>query len=312
MIFRPVILVCPPRSGSTLLLETLSRSPDLWSVGGESHLVIEGIPRLHPRARGWESNRLGTADADPRTIRAVRRRFHAAVRDRDGRRPPVPPGDLRLLEKTPRNALRVPFLRAVFPGATFVYLHREPVETMSSMLDGWRSGRYVSYAGLPGWSGLPWSFLLVPGWSSLPHDDLPRIVAHQWATATEVLLDDLAAVPDERRYVVRYEELVSDPGRAIARLCRALGLRWDRPITGPLPPSSTTLAPPEPGKWRRNAAELEPMLTATAAVAARAAAAAEAMSPAAPARDVEGQHAVAGAGPVGAAEVSGGLQPLRW
>src|SRR3954468_16814436 len=111
MLTRPIIIVSAPRSGSTLLLETLAASPDLWSVGGESHAVIEGIPWLHPGSRGWESNRLGRADADARTIRLLRRRFSAAVRDRVGRRAPVGPPRVRLLEKTPRNALRIPFLR---------------------------------------------------------------------------------------------------------------------------------------------------------------------------------------------------------
>jgi hypothetical protein len=201
------------------------------------------------------------------------------MRDREGR--PAPSGEadrLRLLEKTPRNTLRIPFLRRVFPGATFLYLHRDPAETMSSMLDGWRSGRHVSYPGLPGWTGLPWSFLLVPRWRSLPPHDVSRTVAHQWATATSTLLDDLAAVPAGQRCAIDYRDLVQDPAGAIGDLCERLELRWDRPITGPLPLSSTTLEPPSAAKWQKNAAELRPALEATAAVAARAAATATKLS----------------------------------
>jgi hypothetical protein len=177
---------------------------------------------------------------------------------------------VRLLEKTPRNALRIPFLRRVFPGATFVYLHRDPAETMSSMLDGWRSGRHVSYPALPGWAGEPWSFLLVPGWRHLSPHDLAGTVAHQWSRTVASLLYDLAEVPDEQRCAVRYRDLVEDPPRVIGQLCEALELRWDRPMSGPMPLSSTTLDAPSPDKWRRNAAEIEPALKATAAVAARA------------------------------------------
>jgi LPS sulfotransferase NodH len=271
MISRPIIIVSPPRSGSNLLFETLSASPDLWTVGGESHRVIEGIPTLHPRARGWESNRLEAVDASAGIIHLVRRRFRAGLRDRDGVRPQVQSAELRLLEKTPRNVLRIHFLRKVFPAATFVYLYRNPAETMSSMLDGWRAGGYVSYPGLPGWTGLPWSFLLVPRWRALPPDELAQVVAHQWAVSTATLLEDLAAVPAEQRCVVFYRDLVDDPAAVISRLCDRLGLDWDRPITGSLPLSRTTLAPPAADKWRRNAAELEPMLAATRTVAARAA-----------------------------------------
>jgi hypothetical protein len=269
MISQPVIIVSPPRSGSSLLFETLSMSPDLWSVGGESHGVIEGVARLHPRARAWESNRLGALDADVDTVRLVRHRFQAAMRDRDGRRPPVR-RPLRLLEKTPRNTLRVPFLRRVFPGATYIYLYRDRLETMSSMLDGWRSGRHISYPRLPGWAGPPWSFLLVPRWRSLPPHDLARTVAHQWAMATTLLLDDLSSVPVGQQLTVHYRELVADPAALIRSLCARLELRWDRPLDGPLPLSSTTLDPPDPDKWQRNAAELRPIAKETAEVAARA------------------------------------------
>ncbi|MGA9827371.1 MAG: aspartyl/asparaginyl beta-hydroxylase domain-containing protein, partial [Rhodanobacteraceae bacterium] len=41
---RPVFIVSPPRSGSTLLFETLARAPDLYTVGGESHGRMEKLP----------------------------------------------------------------------------------------------------------------------------------------------------------------------------------------------------------------------------------------------------------------------------
>ncbi len=127
---RPVIIVAAPRSGSSLLFETLARSPDLWTVGGESHELIEGVPGLRPADRGFDSNRLTGADAPPEVAGALRRSFFAKLRDRDGRTPPAG-GTLRLLEKTPKNALRIPFLDRVFPDAVFVYLYREPRENVS-------------------------------------------------------------------------------------------------------------------------------------------------------------------------------------
>ena len=64
---RPVFVVSSPRSGSTLLFETLARARELFTIGGESHRVIEAIPGLHPRDRDWSSNRL---EADRRHARA--------------------------------------------------------------------------------------------------------------------------------------------------------------------------------------------------------------------------------------------------
>src|SRR5690606_26806424 len=121
---------------------------------------------LHPSARGHDSNRLLAADASAEIITAVQRNFAQSLRDRDGRAP-LPGATVRLLEKTPKNTLRLPFLRQVFPDARFVYLYREPREVLASMIEAWQSGRFRTYADLPGWNGLPWSLLLVPGWRAL-------------------------------------------------------------------------------------------------------------------------------------------------
>jgi hypothetical protein len=175
-----------------------------------------------------------------------------------------------LLEKTPKNALRVPFLAEVFGNASFVYLYRDPRETLSSMLDAWRSGRFVTYPHLPDWSGPPWSLLLTPGWRELRGMDLAQIVARQWMTTVETLIEDLQRLPPERWCVAGYSRLVADPQSEIARLCRFLGLHWDHDLSGPLPLSRYTLGAPDPDKWKRNAAELESVLALIEPVAARA------------------------------------------
>ena len=72
-----------------------------------------------------------------------------------------------MLEKTPKNALRIPFIRKTYPDALFVYLYREPRDNVSSIMEAWRSGRFVMYPDLPGWQGLPWSLLLIPGGMAL-------------------------------------------------------------------------------------------------------------------------------------------------
>jgi uncharacterized protein (TIGR03032 family) len=267
----PTFIVSAPRSGSSLLFETLGRSPDLWSIGAESHDVIEGIPALHPSTHGWESNRLTAADVTPAVVDALVERFDARLRDRRGARPADHLRGLRLLEKTPKNALRIPFLAAAFPHARFVYLYRDPVDTMASMLEGWRSGQFVTYPGLPGWEGAhKWSFLLVPGWRELVGLPLREVVARQWATATTMLLDDLEALDPERWSVAAYGRLLSDPQAEIVRLCRFLGVRWDQQLEGPLPLSKTTLTAPDAGKSARNGRELESVLPLVADVSDRA------------------------------------------
>lgn len=265
---RPLFIVSPPRSGSTLLFETLATAPGLYSPGDESHALIEGVPGLAPSARGWESNRLLAADATAGSASALRERFFRQLRDREGRAPTGAP--VRMLEKTPKNSLRIPFLRAVFPEARFVFLYREPRQVLGSMIDGWRSGHFGMYPQLPGWDGPTWSFLLTPGWRDSSGRPLEEVVARQWASATGVLLDDLQALPAGSWTSLRHEDFLADPQAQARRLCAWAGLEWDRSLGEVLPLSRYTLTAPDPDKWRRHEAAIEAQQPVWMPVAARA------------------------------------------
>lgn len=269
---RPVFIVSPPRSGSTLLFETLAGAPQVYTIGDESHQLIEGVNGLAPAQRGYHSNQLGADDATLGVVQELQARFQSALRDREGR---VPEGaaSVRMLEKTPKNALRIPFLKAVFPDAKFIYLHRDPRQVWGSMIDGWESGRFRMYT-LPGWEGPTWSFLLTPGWQALSGKGLGDIVARQWETVTRVMLDDLEALPREDWAAVDYGRFLQDPQREAVRLSDFAGWSWDRELGAQLPLSRYTLSKPDPDKWRRHAADIEPRLLQWKATIDRAARAA--------------------------------------
>jgi hypothetical protein len=265
---RPVFIVSSPRSGSTLLFETLARARNVFTVGGESHGLIETIDGLHPSLRDHDSNRL---DADAATVEvaaALRARFAAALRDRGGVLPARFP--VRLLEKTPKNSLRIPFLARVFPEAHFIYLYRDPRETLASMIEAWESGAFRTYPDLPGWSGPPWSLLLTPDWRDLVGKPLHEIVAAQWEATTRILLGDLEALPKERWTPVRYATLLEQPQAEITRLCAAVDFEWDSVLDAQLPLSRYTVSKPDPQKWRRHADVLEPAISRISITAARA------------------------------------------
>jgi hypothetical protein len=266
---RPVFIVSPPRSGSTMLFETLARAPRLFTIGDESHQLIEGVPQLNPEARGFESNRLLPEDATPAMAETLRRRFFEALRDREGQRPPTGQA-VRMLEKTPKNSLRVPFLARVFPEARFIYLYRDPRQVLSSMIEAWTTGRFRTYPQLPGWTGTSWSLLLVPGWRELIGRPLHEIVAAQWNAATRLLIDDLEALPAERRTVARYDALLADPAAEIRRLCSATGLDWEEEAGVALRLSRYTVTAPDADKWRRHSVEIEAVLPSLAEQIARA------------------------------------------
>ncbi|HHJ17767.1 MAG TPA: sulfotransferase, partial [Gammaproteobacteria bacterium] len=235
-----------------------------WTIGSESHRVIDAIPELHPGPANNYSNRLTKADAGPEVAERLRMDFLSDLRTHNGRlydidsRKPV-----RFLEKTPKNALRIPFLDAVFPGARYIYLYRDPRENISSIMEGWRSKRFVTYPGLSVFAG-PWSFLLPEDWASVRTSPLEEVAAFQWRAANECILDDLAALEPERSIALSYAELLAGPGAAIERLCEFAGIPVDAAlrdtVSKPLKASRYTLTAPEAGKWRKNEAALARVL----------------------------------------------------
>lgn len=266
---RPLFVMSAPRAGSTLLFDLLARLPDVVTLGGESHEVIRGIPALHPAARGYASDALSAAEATPEVCAALCRALAVRLRRRDGTSllgSPAPsvPGPLRFVEKTPANALRIPFLRSVFPDAQFIYLKRDPRENLSSLLEGWRERRFLAYSDLPGWPHRGWSFLLPPGWPALVGRPLVEIVAAQYSAANLAIERDLADLPPSRVATVDFEELLAAPRAVLRRLADFAALAWDeeadRAIGGDLPLSRVTLSAPRPGKWRRHADELATVL----------------------------------------------------
>jgi len=260
---EPVFIVAAPRSGSSLLFETLAVTPQLWTVAGEAHWLVESIPELRPGAPGVDSNRLTAAQCSDAVARRIEDELLENLRDPDGRALPAGLDDVRVLEKTPKNALRIPFFAELFPDARFVFLWRDPRENLASIIEAWRSGKWTTYRELDGWDG-PWSLLLPPGWQQLRGKALEEVAAYQWETANRTVIDDLAQLPRERWTSLRYADLLADPRSTVSRLCQFAGIEFDAAlaarVAGALPLSRHTQTPPAPEKWRRHEAEIQRVL----------------------------------------------------
>jgi uncharacterized protein (TIGR03032 family) len=234
LIRRPIFVVAPPRSGAAAVVSALARAPGVLLSGGDNGSVLDDLPELHPSQRSWDSNRLTVADAKPEVVTRIHELIHGA-----GSRGPVA---VRPLDGTPKNALRIPFLSSVFPDATFVYVYRDPRESLADIVSDWERGVMVTYPDLPDWPGPPWSYLLVPGWRGLSGRPLPEIVAEQWATTTRTLLDDLENLAPERWCVTDRAALLEDPKREIDRLCGFLGVEPSEVLSAPLRAAREELA----------------------------------------------------------------------
>jgi hypothetical protein len=275
---RPVIILSAPRAGSTLLFELLSQLRDVWTVGGESLAIIESIPALTAASHGFDSSCLTAEDADDATVQALLDRFIALLRDRDERMyVELPVGErprrVRLLEKTPRNALRIAFFSAMFPNARFVVLHRDARENIASMIEMWLQPESRPLYDLPDWNGLPWQMLLPRGWRELKGASVAEIAAYQWRAANEAILDALPALPAGSWHAEHYADLTSDPAGTLQRICAFAGLDGDdrflEVVRTGLPMSRSVISAPRRDKWRIHEAEIERVIPGVSSVVAR-------------------------------------------
>jgi len=244
---RPVFIIGAPRSGTSLLYAILRASSRVAHWPGEAHEVWEAD--LHPALRGWASNAAGPSDATPEVAARIRRSFFLAAGPRR-----------RLLDKTPRNVLRIPFVDAIFPDARYVFLQRDGRDNVNSLINAWRSPRYRTYRlprphSIPGTDPDWWKFVLYPGWEKDVEGPLEVVCARQWMACTGHALDALEAIDRERWIALRYEDLSAAPESAVRRVAEWLELPYEPPMKERARSASATLynvvTPPERGKWRR-------------------------------------------------------------
>lgn len=253
---RPVFVVGPPRSGTTLVRVALNRHPDLQVIS-ETHLYdiwASRFPGLRDGDRAsfvsyWQAFTATDgfrwldlpADEVPERLDAWGRWDLTAVMAallsvaRTTHRVP------RVGEKTPDHGRHLDDLLAGFPDARVVFVVRDPRATVASELR------------------------LRAAWAS----DDPVVAARRWARGVA----PLASFHDDPRvHLVRYEDLVTDPVASLHAICAHVELPYvdDLAAGGEGHPDYlhgdhdpwATIEPGSLGTWRR---ELDAATLATIA-----------------------------------------------
>lgn len=230
---RPIIFVGTHRSGTTWMGDEFSRHPDLAYFVEPRHVW------------SWSHNalpddRLTAEHATPRVREHIRNAFAKHVRSQ---------GKSRLVEKTPSNCLRLPFVRAIYPDAKIVLVVRDGRSVIASTEDIQHQGvqtklifRRALQTPLPEWpaqagrlaSALhnkltrkPMKFWgpRPPGWREWTRVDEPDVIrAKQWAATVLCAYRDAHAMGDVM--IFRFEDMMQHPAdtmRQIADFCELAG-----------------------------------------------------------------------------------------
>ena len=233
---------------------------DPWYYDVEPAVVAAAFPDL-PQPSGPPAGFTRTLEAPPFLVPSLA---------------PLPgPGDLArpLLLKASMDAYRLAALPRLFPKSelTIIHLVRNPAAAVNGLIDGWLDRGFFSHnlggraeLRIPGysrpadWSTQWWNFDLPPGWRDLTGRPLPWVCAAQWAAAHSHISSALeaTALPALR---VQAEKVMDKATRqaTIDLVLRHCQLRARRPARSRLIMVSQM---PEPGRWRRRRAVLEPII----------------------------------------------------
>jgi hypothetical protein len=222
---RPIFIVGPHRSGTTLLYEVLGRHPDLGYFNRQDRR-FPGAPRMaawltrlsgHDRPREaqpvWDRFKRGGDDtmtaehATPDVSVWFRRRVATTLRLR---------GAPRFVAKYPRLSLRLDWLDAIFPDALFVHVQRDWRAVVNSTVN--RQAKRRRRGG--GWFGVHH-----PGWEEMGELPMEVVATRQFVAVTETL-EAAAQRFAGRLFPLRYEGLCREPLDTLSGLLASVDLRW--------------------------------------------------------------------------------------
>jgi hypothetical protein len=201
---RLIFVISQPRSGSTLLQKVLGSHSAIHTLS-EPWLALQPLFGLRESGIATDYSarlaRIGVQDFLSH-LPEGEEAYWEAVRLMLGhlyRRALEPSGKRFFLDKTPRYYMILPELRRVFPEAHFVFLLRNPIAVLASIIDTWAPDDCVH--------------CLRP----FRHDlaQAPGHIAHAMRQ------------PDGKSTVIRYEDLATQPAPAVARLCRQLRIPFE-------------------------------------------------------------------------------------
>lgn len=224
-----VFVLSPPRSGSTLLRVVLGVHRDLFAP---PELQLLNFATLRERRRALSSERdsfwlQGTVRALMELLGCGPDEAEQAMAECEERDLTVPEfyarlqslaGGRMLVDKTPTYALDPETLRRaeqVFAEPRYLHLTRDPGTAVASFEE---ARLHVFF---------PAFFERDPGLGSR------QLAESVWTLSHRNILRFLKDVPAQRRHVVRFEDLVSDPEATLRHVTDFLGLAFDPAMTRP-------------------------------------------------------------------------------
>ncbi|MEZ4662552.1 MAG: sulfotransferase [Caldilineaceae bacterium] len=255
----PIILFGNTRSGTTIVQKVLDVHPDVAGWYEPRTMWLCADP-------GRRHDEFDASDVTPKVRDYVHKQFLKFQKQN---------GNCIVMEKTPANILKIPYVREIFPDATFMFIVRNPFSFISSVEMKWqkpvtnkgikRRLEFTPVSQLHHYAGrlirdqfykkvLKRKYLAVwgPRYNGIEEDlkttDLLTVIARQWAIPSRKAARDLAQFAPDQVLGLKYEEFVTDPVADMERICAHCGLQ----LTNEMVKAATDWVKPDrQDKWRR-------------------------------------------------------------
>jgi hypothetical protein len=235
---RPIFILGPPRSGTSVLYKTLCTHPEVAYL----HRGFRKFPKL-PRL-GHAVEKLRLVDDTPKEASVFWDRFRVTLRDEMSAEDATPEicsfyreavagiveatGRPRFVAKFPPHSVRVPWLRAVFPDALFVVALRDWRAVVSSTVikrdENARRQRREFFG------------IRVRGYKKMKHLGSEESAARIYRVVQESLEGWEREHPESFHHVV-YARLCDDPRGVLRGAADFCGLGWSAEFEASLPES---------------------------------------------------------------------------
>ena len=255
----PIILLGNTRSGTTIVQQVIGTHPEVVEWYEPRTLWLYADPGRH-------HYEFDESDATDKVKRYIRAQFLKYQKQH---------GNRIVMEKTPANILKISYVRAIFPEATYLFMVRNPLSFISSVELKWQRtlsmkgirrrlqstpptqlhyylGRLISDQISKRVLRQKYRSVWGPRYKGMDQDlateDLLVVIARQWAVCSRKAEADLAKFESGRVLRLRYEDFVVDPIPDVERICAHAGLEMTKEMVAA---AKEWVKPDRQLKWQR-------------------------------------------------------------
>lgn len=288
---EPVIIIGCPRSGTSLLFRILSTSKNLWSLFRESNDIWANFYRF--TGKDFKDEVLTEADLTYESKEFLLNEFHKhsiknyylgfivrelvlkkenlnwilkTVTEANILYKKLFLKEYRLVEKTPKNCFRIPFINKLFDNCRFIFIKRDGRTNINSLIEGWNApDRYIRRQAMDiplnikGYCGKHWKYVLPPLWENYTNKPLEEVCAYQWVSSNKAAIEGLKLIEEERKLIISYEDLTENTYETIKKICNFANIPFSKEIRkiSQNPPVVNFVTKPQKDKWKKNIKQIE-------------------------------------------------------